>query len=154
MHALQALGERLVGVSAERLAEIGLPEDLLAAVRDAQRMTAREARRRQLQYIGRLMREVDPAPIRAKFEEWEGKLAAHTAMHRLAESWRERLLAEEDALTAFAQAVPAADLTALRGLVREARREQAAGQPPRRYRELFRLVRALLEDAAPGAAAT
>lgn len=152
MHALQALGARLVGVAADRLAEMDLPEHLREAVIEAQRISSREARRRQLQYIGRLMREVDPAPIRAKFEEWEGRSAAHTALHRLAETWRERLLAEEDALAAFARAVPAADLGALGALVREARRERAAGQPPRRYRELFRLVRGLLEDARPDAA--
>ncbi|MCU0805517.1 MAG: DUF615 domain-containing protein [Burkholderiales bacterium] len=148
MHELQALGARLVEVSADRLAEIDLPEDLREAVLEARRISAREAKRRQLQYIGRLMRDVDPAPIRAKFDEWEGKSAAHSAQHRRAETWRERLLAEDGAMADLAKALPGADLTALRGLVRDARKEQAAGQPPRRYRELFRTVRSLL-DAAP-----
>lgn len=153
MHELQSLGARLVEISADRLAEIDLPEDLREAVLEARRISAREARRRQLQYIGRLMREVDPAPIRAKFDEWEGKSAAHTAQHRRAEAWRERLLAEEGAMTEFAQEAPGADLQALRALVRDARKEQAAGQPPRRYRELFRMVRALLDGSSGGEAA-
>ena len=145
MHELQSLGARLVEISAERLAEVDLPDDLREAVLEARRISAREARRRQLQYIGRLMREVDPAPIRAKFDEWEGKSAAHTAQHRLAEEWRERLLANEGAMTEFAQAVPGADLQALRALLRDVRREQASGQPPRRFRELFRMIRAQLD---------
>jgi ribosome-associated protein len=152
MHELQSLGARLVEISADRLAEIELPEDLREAVLEARRISAREGKRRQLQYIGRLMREVDPAPIRAKFEEWEGKSAAHIVQHRRAEAWRERLLAEEGAMAEFAAAVHGADLQPLRVLIRDARKEQAAGQPPRRYRELFRLVRALLDNAAHGKA--
>jgi len=152
MHELQSLGARLVEISADRLAEIDLPEDLREAVLEARRISAREAKRRQVQYIGRLMREVDPAPIRAKFEEWEGRSAAHSAQHRLAEEWRERLLAEEGALSDFAHAAPGADLQPLRALLRDARKEHAAGQQPRRYRELFRMVRALLDAARQGEA--
>ena len=65
MHELQALGEELCAIDPARLAELALPESLAEAIGDARRITAHEARRRQLQFIGRLMRDIDPEPIRA-----------------------------------------------------------------------------------------
>jgi len=145
MHALQALGVALVDLAPAQLAQIELPEALREAVVEAKRIASREARRRQVQYIGRLMRDVDPAPIRAKLDEWRGQSNAATATLHAAEHWRERLLAEEDALAAFAAACPASDLQRLRALLRNARSAQVAGKPPRSYRELFREIRDLLE---------
>src|SRR5258706_5459361 len=95
MHELQALGERLIGLNPEQLAAIALPENLYEAVEQARRITKHEARRRQLQYIGRLMRDVDPEPIREKLKVWDGVSIEETArVHRI-ERWREKLL--EDA---------------------------------------------------------
>ena len=85
MLALQALGVRLVTLNADQLALIELPEPLAAAVAEAKRVRSREGHRRQLQYIGRLMREVDPAPIRAKLEIWDGQSREATAAHHRAE---------------------------------------------------------------------
>jgi ribosome-associated protein len=149
MEALQALGRRLVEISDERLASIELPERLREAVLEARRVRSHEARRRQLQYIGKLMREVDPAPIRARFAEWDGRSAAAVAAHHHAERWRERLLDDEAALTEFAHECPAADLQQLRACVRAARRDRVAGRASRHYRELFRLVKAALDTGAP-----
>jgi ribosome-associated protein len=149
MHALQALGERLAALNAAQLASLDLPERLREAIADAQAIRSREAHRRQLQYIGRLMREVDPAPIRAQLEVWDGRSAAATAAHHRAERWRVRLLEDDAALTEFAREHPGADLQRLRACVREARRERLAGRDPRHFRELFRLIRAAAE-AAPG----
>jgi ribosome-associated protein len=145
MHALQALGASLVELSAAQLAAIEMPEQLREAVLEARRITSREGRRRQMQYIGRLMREVDPAPIRAKLDEWLGQSRTATALMHAVERWRDRLLADEDALTAFAGEHSARDLQRLRSLVRTARAEQAAGKPPRASRELYREIRSLLE---------
>jgi len=141
VEALQALGVRLVALNAEQLAAINLPEDLRAAILEAKRVRSREAHRRQLQYIGRLMREVDPAPIRAKLEQWDGQSLEATAAHHRFERWRERLLEEDGALTEFAREHPGADLQRLRATLREARRERLTGGEPRNFRALFRLIR-------------
>lgn len=151
MHALQDLGEALVALSDERLAALDLPEPLRDAVDEARRLKGFEARRRQVQYIGRLMREVDPAPIRARIETWEGNSRAHAAWLHDVERWRERLLADADALTELAGACPNADLQQLRTLVRNARAESAAGKPPRHYRALFRALKELLPEPGFGA---
>ena len=113
VHALQALGERLVGLNAEQLAAVPLPDDLRDAVLEAKRIRSREGHRRQLQYI---------------------------AHHRI-ERWRLRLLDDDGALTEFAREHPRADLQRLRTCVREARKERLAGGEPRHFRDLFRLIR-------------
>ncbi len=150
MHALQALGQRLVALNADQLGSIELPEPLREAIADARRIHSREAHRRQLQYIGRLMREIDPAPIRAQLEVWDGRSRAATAAHRRAERWRERLLADDAAFTEFARDHPRADLQRLRACVREARKERLAGRDLRHFRDLFRLIRAAAADHAAG----
>jgi ribosome-associated protein len=143
MHALQALGAALVDLAPARLARIEMPEELRGAVRAAQGMTKHEARRRQLQYIGRLMRDADPAPIRAALDALNGANAEETARQHRLERLRERLLADETALTEIGAAHPGADLTRLRQLRRNALKEQAEGRPPRAYSELFRTLREL-----------
>ena len=109
MHELQTLGERLVGLNAEQLAAIALPEDLQDAIERARRITKHEARRRQLQYIGRLMRAVDPEPIREKLKAWDGVSTEETArVHRI-ERWREKLLENDGAIGALVHAHPGID---------------------------------------------
>jgi ribosome-associated protein len=147
MHELQALGVALAELPESQLKEMRLGEDLLEALLEAKRIRSHEAKRRQMQYIGRLMRALDPAPIRARLAELEGNSAQAAARHRRLEAWRERLLADDAALTEFAATFPAADLQALRASIRNARKEQKDGKPPRAYRELFRVLR---DIAAPG----
>ena len=149
MHELQTLGERLVALNASQLDEVDLPQRLRAAVDDAKRFTRHEARRRQMQYIGRLMRDVDAAPIRAQLAEVEGHSAQANARHRRLETWRERLLADDEALTAFAAEHPGADLQLVRALIRNARKEAALGKPPRAQRELFRLLKDIESSTPP-----
>ena len=141
MHALQALGSQLVELDARQLAAIELPEDLRAAVEEARRLGKHEARRRQLQYIGRLMREVDAAAIAAQLERWLGQAREETARLHALERWREELIASDPALERFLREHPGADSQRLRGLIRNARREQGAATPPKSYRELFRALR-------------
>ena len=145
VHELQALGEELVELSEERLASLNLPERLREAVMEARRITAHEARRRQLQYIGKIMRTVDPEPLRAALDGWRGQAARLTAGHKRAEAWRERLLADDAALDELAAEYPAADVAHLSSLVSSALRERSAAQPPRSYRALFQALRALIE---------
>ena len=149
MHALQALGASLTDLTPDQLAEIDMPGELREAVVEARRITSHEARRRQIQYIGRLMRDVDPAPILAKLEEWHGQSRTATATMHAVERWRDRLLADESALTEFAGEHTGRDLQRLRSLIRTARAERAAGKPPRAFRELFREIRGLLEARSP-----
>jgi len=144
MQALQKVGVQLFELNADQLAQIDLPERLFEAILEAQRIRDFEGRRRQLQYIGKLMREVDPAPIRAKLEQWHGVARAHTASQHLAERWRERLLADDGALTLFAAEYPGGDLQRLRTLIASVKRDQAAGKPPKNYRELFRALRDII----------
>jgi ribosome-associated protein len=141
MHELQTLGAALLRLSPAQRDRLGLPEHLAAALREAQRITSHEAKRRQLQYIGRLMREVDAEPIRAALAGQEGRSAAARARHQRLEQWRARLLADDAALTEFAREHAGADLQALRALIRNARREVAAVRPPHAQRELFRLLK-------------
>ena len=145
MHELQALGERLAALNGQQLDAIGLPEDLRAAVAEASRITRHEARRRHLQYIGKLMREVDPEPIREKLAVWDGVSREHGAKLHLAERWRERLLEDEAALAEILREHPDADSQRLRSLVRAAVAERDAARAPRSYRELFRLLREILQ---------
>jgi ribosome-associated protein len=145
MTALQDTGVQLVELNVDQLAQIGLPERLHEAVLEAQRIRDFEGRRRQMQYIGKLMREVDPAPIRAKLDQWNGAAHEHTAQHRLVERWRERLLAEDGALALFAAEYPGSDLQHLRSLVTSIKRDRAANRPPKNFRELFRVMRAIVE---------
>lgn len=140
MHELQDLGAALVELNPEQLASVDLPERLLDAVMHARRITQFEARRRQLQYIGKLMRTIDPEPIRERVAAYKATSIAQTArLHRI-ERWRTRLLADETVLTEFLGAHPRADAQQLRLLIRNAAREREAGQPPKSFRALFRLL--------------
>ncbi|MBK6632077.1 MAG: DUF615 domain-containing protein [Betaproteobacteria bacterium] len=146
MHALQEMGAALVEVSAERLARIDMPDALREALREAQRLTRHEARRRQMQYIGRLMRDIDPAPIREALDAINGASAIETARQHRLEKLRERLLEDESVLTEIGAAHPGADLTRLKQLRRSALHEREAGRPPRSFRELFRLLREIAHE--------
>jgi len=148
MTALQSLGAKLVDLPESQIAELPMEERLREAVLEAKRITSHEAKRRQMQYVGRLMREIDPAPLRERLEAMTGHSAQAAAQHRRLEAWRERLLADDEALTAFAAEHPGADLQALRTLIRNTRKEQRAAKPPRSYRELFRLIKEC-SDSAP-----
>jgi ribosome-associated protein len=141
MHELQSLGEELVALNADRLAVVEMPEDLRDAVREAQRIRSHEGRRRQLQYIGRLMREVDPAPIREKLAEWAGQSREAVAREHEIAAWRDRLIDDDASFTEFSARCPGTHLQRLRTLARNARADKAAGRAPRQYRELFRVIR-------------
>ncbi len=145
MEDLQELGEALVKLPQSQFEQLALPEDLRAAVADCRRFTKHEARRRQMQFIGRLMRGLDAEPIRVQLEALHGQNAQATARLHRAERWRERLLADDDAATELLRDVPGLDSTRLRQLVRSARQEAVLDKPPRASRELFRMLRAAIE---------
>lgn len=149
MEELQSLGEELVELPADRVKRINIPEDLRDAVSEAQRMPRHdEARRRQMQYIGKLMRGIEPEPIRAALAEVRGESAGETAkLHRL-EKLRSDLLADEKVLHEIATLYPSVDLQHLRSLRRSALKEQEQSKPPRSYRAIFQLFKTL-ESSTP-----
>ena len=149
MEDLQALGEELAALSSDRIKRIEIPEDLRDAVREAQRMTRPdEAKRRQMQYIGKLMRDIDPEPIRAALATVRGESAGETAkLHRL-EKLRNDLLADEKTLHEIATCYPTVDLQHLRSLRRSALKEQTQNKPPKSFRAIFQLLKELEDSAA------
>jgi len=152
-HALQSLGEELTELTQEQLAELALPERLLDAVLAAKTITKFGALRRQLQYIGRLMHDVDGKAIAARLEAWKGQSRAATAHLHLLERWRTRLLDDETALDDLAAAYPGCDTQQLRELVHNVQRERVEGKPPRSYRALFQELRRIVPDPLDNAAA-
>src|SRR6185312_6345683 len=121
----------LIALSEDQLGELALPERLLDAILQAQRISKFGALRRQLQYIGRLMREVDSEAISARLGGWRGESREATAYLHLLERWRSRLMAGDEAVSELTAAYPGCDTQRVRTLVRNARRERDAGEAPR-----------------------
>jgi ribosome-associated protein len=151
----QALGEALLTLRADLMAKLDLPEKLLDAISEAKKITNFEGRRRQMQFIGKLMRPLDTEPIRAAIDEQANGSAQLTLALHLAEQWRDKLIASDDALSDWLTEHPGTDSQQLRALIRQARKDakpEKPGEAPRHgksYREIFQLVRETLaqEDA-------
>ncbi len=139
--AQQALGVKLSALSKDKLNKLNLPEELLTAVLDTKKITANGAIRRHRQYLGRLMREVDTAPIIEQLSRWEGKNTAENAYFHGLERWRDRLISEPNALSEFMALHPNTDSQQLRALIRNAQKEHLANKPPKSSREIFKLLR-------------
>lgn len=148
-HALQALGKELVALSAEQLKRIDMPDNLRIAIAEAQRTRSHEGLRRQMQYVGKVMRGVDTGPLTEALDVIRGLSAAAVAREHMLERMRERLMADEQVLGDIAAQRPGADLTRLRTLRRNALREREQNRPPRAFREIFRELRQL-DNAARG----
>jgi len=154
MHALQVLGVDLVELPKDALKRMPMPENLADAVREARRITDHEGKRRQVQYIGRVMRtltEDEVAALRTALDTHRGVNKAETARLHWIEQTRERLIADDDAFTAFLREHPGVDAQEGRTLIRNARKEAQQGKPPRYFRELFQWIKnasgAATEDA-------
>ena len=146
MKALQELGERLVEFSPEVLEQLDIPQNLREAVLFAQKIPSREAFRRQMQYIGGLMRQVDPEPIRRAIAMRDHRHHLATQeLHQL-ETWRDALIAGQmEIIDELCQRFPAADRQRLRQLARNAQKEQQQEKPPKAARTLFRYLRELIQ---------
>ncbi|HEY9222592.1 MAG TPA: ribosome biogenesis factor YjgA [Variovorax sp.] len=150
---LQKLGEDLLTLRAGLFDQLPLGEKLVDAIVEARRITNFEGKRRQMQFIGKLMRALDPEvldAVRRALDEQHSGPAEETAMLHEAERWRDQLIADDDALGGWIETHPDTDSQQLRALVRQARKDIKAGKPgeaPRQgkaYREVFQLVRAQL----------
>ncbi len=142
--AQQAIGKKLIDLPKDRLAKLTLPEALFEAIIEAKRLTANGAIRRQLQYIGRLMRDTDTAPIVEQLSRWEGKHNEENARFHLLERWRDRLISDATGSTVLQELVamyPHIEIQQLRTLSRNAQKEALANKPPKSSRELFKLLR-------------
>lgn len=146
MHELRDLGKELTELGKDQLAQLDLPENLRDAIREMKNINKFGAIKRQMQYIGKLMRDVDTAPILAKLDAWKGKSQHHIAyMHQL-ERWRDRLLESDAALTELFAAHPQADAQRLRTLIRNAQKEIEAQKPPKNFREIFQVLREIIPE--------
>ncbi len=152
----QALGEALLTLRADLMARLDLPDKLLEAIKEAKRITHFEGKRRQMQFIGKLMRPLDPDPIRDAINEQANGSAQLTLALHLAEQWRDKLIASDDALGSWLTTYPDTDAQQLRALIRQARKDakpekpESAGEAPRHgksYREIFQLVRQAMAKA-------
>lgn len=148
MNALQDLGLELIGLSKLQLNKLNLPDVLLTAVKDAQKITANGAIKRQRQYIGRLMRDVDPAPIEAFLASLRGESSQQTAWFHQLERMRDDLLNDDKAVAELIANHAHIDIQQLRQLVRNARAERTAQKPPKHFRALFQFLKTLYPDPA------
>lgn len=151
MSELQKLGQDLVDQPRDRVKRVPMPEDVRDAILECQKITDHEGRRRQLQFVGKKMRTLDEdevAVIQRTIEGWRGASKADTAALHAIERKREKLLADDKALTTLMEEHPELDVQHLRTLIRNARKEQAENKPPKAYRELFQVLKQLAKPAA------
>lgn len=142
MTALQKLGEELVELSSAKLAKVPMPEELEEAVALARRLKNREGKRRQLQYIGKIMRTIDSDAIKQALESFHHESVAFRQQFHKLENWRDRLLTEGDrALDDLLVEMPNLDRQHLRQLIRQANKEASQNKPPAAARKLFQYLR-------------
>ncbi|RZT08454.1 ribosome-associated protein [Duganella sp. CF402] len=147
--ALQKMGQVLVEAPRDRVKRVPMPEDVLDAILECQNITNHEGRRRQMQFIGKKMRTLDEEEvsiIQKAIDSWKGASKAETAAMHALERRREKLLADDNALTALLSEAPHLDVQHLRTLIRNARKEQAENKPPKAYREIFQILKQLEAD--------
>ncbi len=155
MLALQAVGEELFDLTPEALRKLTLPEELLEAVLEAKRIPVSKhgGIKRQMQYIGRLMREIDAAPIIAQLQALNAPNQKQTALHHLAERWRERMMADATAVAAFVNEFPQAEPALLERHIAAARDDHAHDRPPKNFRLLYQALHKHIVERAKSAEA-
>jgi ribosome-associated protein len=151
---LQKLGEQLIDAPRDRVKRVQMPENVRDAILVCQTITNHEGRRRQLQYVGKMMRTLDEeevAVIQRTIESWKGASKAETASLHALERRRDKLLADDKALTQLLEEHPQLEAQHLRTLIRNARKEQAENKPPKAYREIFQILKDLAKPAKAAA---
>lgn len=148
--ALQAVGAELIAYTSEVIRKLELPEELETAVLDCKNIPPSKhgGFKRQMQYIGKLMREVDAAPILEKLQLLKAPSQKQTAQHHLAERWRDRMIADATAIAAFANEFAAADRVLLASYVTKAKDDHAAKRPPTHFRLLYKVLHKQILDKA------
>jgi ribosome-associated protein len=147
---LQKLGEQLVDAPRDRVKRVEMPEDVKEAILTCQAITNHEGRRRALQFVGKKMRTLDEeevAVIQRTIDSWKGASKSETAALHALERRREKLLADDKALTQLLEENPELDVQHLRTLIRNARKEQLENKPPKAYREIFQILKDLAKKS-------
>ncbi|MBI1889602.1 MAG: DUF615 domain-containing protein [Burkholderiales bacterium] len=150
MTALQKLGEELIAQSRERVKSVPMPEDVRDAILECQQIKDHEGRRRQLQYVGKKMRSLEEHEVDAiqkVIDNWKGTSKSSAAALHALERQRDKLLADDKALTELLAQHHELDGQHLRGLIRNARKEQTENKPPKAYREIFQILKQLQESS-------
>ena len=150
MQALQELGEEVAALPPERLDKLPIDERLRDAIDELRRTRSFEGRRRQLQFIGKLMKHEDPAPLREAVASFRVGSASDTLALHQAECWRDQLLAGDEALANWIKAYPSTDIQQMRSLVRSARKEklEPGERHGRAYRDLFRMIKEQMQGVS------
>ncbi|GAA6166217.1 ribosome biogenesis factor YjgA [Sessilibacter corallicola] len=141
---LQELGDQLTQLNETQMLELQLDDALLDAVKIAKKMKASNSRRRQIQFIGKLIRNRDPEALIQAFEQLTQEKENHVQVHHLCENWRDRLLEDMNELQAFLDQYPNADRQQLRQLIRNAQNEKKANKPPASARKLYTLIKSVV----------
>ncbi|MGD8525936.1 MAG: ribosome biogenesis factor YjgA [Thioalkalispiraceae bacterium] len=144
-HALQELGEAMTRLESSALDKIPLDDNIRDAIIAARKMKKGGALKRQIQYIGKLLRKVDDEPIRAAYEKATNPYREDIKLLHKLENWRDRLLAEGDeALGDLVNELPQVDRQHLRQLIRQAKKERLNNKPPKSSREIFQYLKQLV----------
>jgi ribosome-associated protein len=142
--SLQELGVKLSALPDQEIKALGLPDNLFVALRDLRRLPSHGAQVRQRQYIGKLMRDIDPEPVLAKLAERKQRHDVEIRQFQQIERWRDRLLSETDqAIDDLLEEHPKADRAALVKLLEKAEKERREQRSPVAARELFAFLRQL-----------
>lgn len=150
LHALQDLGQRLTTLKADILQRLPLTDGLRRALEEAPKHTANSARKRHMQFIGKLMRDQNLDEIHVLLDQLDASSRQYNERFHALERWRDRLVAEGDAtLEQFMVEYPEADRQHLRGLIRQAQHEAATNKPPASTRKIFKYIR-VLDEAKRG----
>ena len=157
MTALQKMGQELIDQPRDRVKRVPMPEDVRDAILECQKIKDHEGRRRQLQFVGKKMRTLDEtevALIQKTIDSWKGASKSETAVMHALERRRDKLLANDEAVTELMAEHPQLDAQQLRTMIRNARKEQAESKPPKAYREIFQLLKELSKVNAANDAET
>lgn len=149
--ALQDLGKELFELSRDQLKKMDLPESLLGALLEAKRLTSHGAMRRQMQFIGKVMRDIEVEPIHQQLAVIRGESNLAKAQFHALENWRTRLIEDDSALQQWLAQHPETDVQQFRQLIRNARKEAAEAKPPKSSRALFKLLREMSSPASQSA---
>ena len=144
--AMTRLGEQLLGLDNGQLGRLNLTDSILSAITEYRKIKQHGARKRQLLYLGKLLRKIDVSEIQDQLESFKSQAQQQNrAFHEL-EQWRDRLLTDDQALTELLNSYPGMDRQHIRQLIRAARKEQSQNKPPAAARSLFKYLRNAILD--------
>lgn len=143
---LKSLASQLIGLNMARLGRVPLDEDVREAIMDARQIRSNVARKRQLQFVAKLLRRIDPEPVIQALEAFEGEARQLTGRQHRTEAWRDFLVESGDpAVGSLVNQRNDTDTQSIRQLLRNARKEAARDKPPASARALFRVLREMDE---------